>query len=138
MPFAPRPPAVSSRLLLLGLLDLALARCHPKPATTAAATAAAPGAPTAPPNAIAAADISGYPQAVSSDETLGRKPFTEGEARVMHYLAAQFQQLGLQPAGPNGSYCQHMYHKPPTSSTPPGTSPAAPRMRSSTSASASA
>ncbi|UOQ77442.1 hypothetical protein MUN84_01625 [Hymenobacter sp. 5516J-16] len=44
-------------------------------------------------------------QAVSSDEMLGRKPFTLGEQRSTQYLADEFKRLGLQP-GPGGSYFQ--------------------------------
>ncbi|MGI4763008.1 MAG: M28 family metallopeptidase, partial [Janthinobacterium lividum] len=102
-----------AQLPLAGLLGLALAGCQSgKPAaalattaTTPPSTAAAP-APSAPADAITAADISGYLQAVSSDEMLGRKPFTAGEERINDYLAAQFKNLGLQPASPNGSYFQ--------------------------------
>jgi hypothetical protein len=99
-----------ARLPLAGLLALTLASCQStKPADTGAAAAppvvAAP-TPTAPPDAIAAADISGYLKAVSSDEMLGRKPFTVGETRITDYLAAQFKELGLKPAGADNSYFQ--------------------------------
>ncbi|MCB2377041.1 M28 family metallopeptidase [Hymenobacter sp. BT635] len=95
------------------VLTLALAGCHPRPAatTTAApptaetASAPAPPAAAAVPAGISAASIGKYLQAVSSDEMLGRKPFTQGEERSTTYLAEQFKRLGLQP-GPNGSYFQ--------------------------------
>ncbi|WP_426492206.1 M28 family metallopeptidase [Hymenobacter sp. 102] len=95
------------------LLGLALAGCHTRPATTTTTTPApaettAPAAPApgaAPAEAIGAASISKYLRAVSSDEMLGRKPFTEGETRSTQYLADEFRRLGLQP-GPNGTYFQ--------------------------------
>ncbi|QIX59977.1 M28 family peptidase [Hymenobacter sp. BT18] len=92
------------------LLGLGLFSCQTQPATTASApvataeTTATPGA-AAPAEAISAASISKYLQAVSSDEMLGRKPFTEGETRSTQYLADEFKRLGLQP-GPNGTYFQ--------------------------------
>ncbi|SNC61908.1 Zn-dependent amino- or carboxypeptidase, M28 family [Hymenobacter gelipurpurascens] len=67
------------------------------PETTAASSAAAP--------AITAASISKYLQAISSDEMLGRKPFTVGEERSTKYLADEFKRLGLK-SGPDGSYFQ--------------------------------
>src|SRR5690606_42012884 len=36
--------------------------------------------------------------ALSSDEFLGRKPFTEGEKRTLTYLQEQFAEAGLEPA----------------------------------------
>jgi Zn-dependent M28 family amino/carboxypeptidase len=100
----------AARLQLAGLFALTLASCQStKPADTGAAAAppvvAAPTPPT-PPDAITAADISGYLKAVSSDEMLGRKPFTVGETRITNYLAAQFKELGLKPAGADNSYFQ--------------------------------
>ncbi|RSK50184.1 M28 family metallopeptidase [Hymenobacter rigui] len=95
------------------LLGLTLAGCHTRPASTTATTpvpaeTTAPAAPApgaAPAEAIGAASISRYLRAVSSDEMLGRKPFTEGETRSTQYLADEFRRLGLQP-GPNGTYFQ--------------------------------
>jgi Zn-dependent M28 family amino/carboxypeptidase len=60
--------------------------------------------PAAAPAPISAASISGYLQAVSSDEMLGRKPFTTGEERITSYLAAQFEKLGLKPGAVDLSY----------------------------------
>ncbi|MDU0368865.1 M28 family metallopeptidase [Hymenobacter endophyticus] len=88
--------------LLFGLL---LAGCQSKPAATETATVAAPADASDTAAAIGAASISKYLQAVSSDEMLGRKPFTEGEQRSTQYLADEFKRLGLQP-GPNGTYFQ--------------------------------
>jgi len=43
---------------------------------------------------------------LASDLLEGRGPGTRGDALTQQYLAAQFQLLGLKPAGPNGSYLQ--------------------------------
>lgn len=87
------------------LLGLALAGCQSKPAATETAATAAPAAAPDTTDSISAASISKYLQAVSSDEMLGRKPFTAGEQRSTQYLADEFKRLGLQP-GPNGTYFQ--------------------------------
>lgn len=39
-----------------------------------------------------------YVQALSSDEFMGRKPFTKGEELTIKYLAQQFNKIGLEPA----------------------------------------
>jgi Zn-dependent M28 family amino/carboxypeptidase len=43
---------------------------------------------------------------LASDLLEGRAPATRGGRIAAEYLAAQFQALGLEPAGPNGSYFQ--------------------------------
>ncbi|GAB2466235.1 hypothetical protein GCM10011375_33120 [Hymenobacter qilianensis] len=91
-----------------GLLGLALAGCQSQSssntteATQPAASATETAAST---DTISSASISKYLQAVSSDEMMGRKPFTVGEERSTKYLADQFKQLGLKP-GPDGGYFQ--------------------------------
>jgi Zn-dependent M28 family amino/carboxypeptidase len=90
----------SSRFALVSLL--ALASCQSPSSTTETATAATPETNTP---VISTESISKYLQAVSSDEMLGRKPFTAGEERSTKYLADEFKRLGLQP-GPEGSYFQ--------------------------------
>ncbi|MBO0357872.1 M28 family peptidase [Hymenobacter sp. BT186] len=59
--------------------------------------------PAAASEAISAASISKYLQAVSSDEMLGRKPFTAGEQRSTQYLADEFKRLGLKAVLPDGA-----------------------------------
>ncbi|RTQ51493.1 M20/M25/M40 family metallo-hydrolase [Hymenobacter gummosus] len=97
----------------LGLLAL-LGACRTQPAATATASPAAstPPAPAATTSAAPAAEplitagtIGRYLRDVSSDDMLGRKPFTEGEKRITAHLAAEFKRLGLQPT-PGGSYFQ--------------------------------
>ncbi len=42
---------------------------------------------------------------LSSDEFMGRKPFTEGEVKTLNYLEEEFKKLGLEP-GNGDSYFQ--------------------------------
>ncbi|HVS02648.1 MAG TPA: peptidase M28, partial [Thermoanaerobaculia bacterium] len=44
--------------------------------------------------------------ALAADEMEGRGPGSEGDRKARQYLIAQMQQLGLQPAGPGGSWEQ--------------------------------
>ncbi|HEX7152577.1 MAG TPA: M28 family peptidase [Thermoanaerobaculia bacterium] len=43
---------------------------------------------------------------LSSDLLEGRGPGTRGDALATQYIASQFEEMGLQPAGDNGSYFQ--------------------------------
>jgi len=43
----------------------------------------------------------------SSDEFLGRKPFTVGEEKTVEYLEDEYKRIGLKPAN-NGSYIQEV------------------------------
>jgi Zn-dependent M28 family amino/carboxypeptidase len=43
---------------------------------------------------------------LAADSMEGRAPGTAGEERAVRYLTAQFQQLGLQPGNPDGSWTQ--------------------------------
>ncbi len=43
---------------------------------------------------------------LASDEFEGRAPVTPGEDRTIAWLSQQFQALGLEPGGPNGSWVQ--------------------------------
>ena len=43
---------------------------------------------------------------LASDEFEGRAPVTPGEDRTVEWLSQQFQALGLEPGGPNGSWVQ--------------------------------
>lgn len=98
------PPILSS--LLLGLVLAGCQSQSTQTTTTGSATAAETMvAPAAEAPAITASSMSKYLQAVSSDEMMGRKPFTVGEERSTKYLADEFKRLGLQP-GPEGSYFQ--------------------------------
>src|SRR5689334_25384644 len=43
---------------------------------------------------------------LSSDDFEGRAPGTPGEEKTIAYLEQQFQQIGLAPGNPNGTYLQ--------------------------------
>ncbi|WP_395395081.1 M20/M25/M40 family metallo-hydrolase [Novosphingobium sp. BL-8A] len=45
---------------------------------------------------------------LASDTFEGRAPGTVGEERTIGYLIARFQDIGLQPAGPNGQWVQNV------------------------------
>jgi len=45
---------------------------------------------------------------LASDAFEGRGPGTAGEAKTMAYLSEQFRQMGIEPAGENGTYLQRV------------------------------
>src|SRR5579885_1285610 len=49
-----------------------------------------------------------HDQFLSSDLLEGRGPGTRGDDLAMQYIAAQFESYGLEPAGDNGTYYQHV------------------------------
>src|SRR5712672_2591241 len=69
-----------------------------------AATAAAAQRSAAIPVDTAAMDA--HVRFLASDLLEGRAPATRGGRLAAEYIAAQFQALGLEPAGANGSYFQ--------------------------------
>ncbi|MCG3138593.1 MAG: Protein TolB [Phycisphaerae bacterium] len=56
--------------------------------------------------AIRAEDLRQYIETLASSAMDGRLTGTPGEKMATDYVAAQFQRLGLQPAGDNGTYFQ--------------------------------
>jgi len=50
-------------------------------------------------------DIKSHIAVLADDSLMGRKPFTEGEAKTTRYISQQFKKIGLEP-GNNGSYFQ--------------------------------
>ena len=52
-------------------------------------------------------DMARHVRILASDDFQGRKPFTEGEAKAIEYLAQEYQKIGLQ-APYNGSYFQQV------------------------------
>jgi hypothetical protein len=54
---------------------------------------------------FSATSYSSYVKALSSNDMLGRMPFSAGETKTINYLEQQFKALGLQP-GNKGSYFQ--------------------------------
>ncbi len=73
-------------------------------AFTAPAAAQRPAAPPLPGPSAAAMDA--HLRYLADDLLEGRGPGTRGGMLAAKYIAAQFQALGLAPAGPNGSYFQ--------------------------------
>ena len=45
---------------------------------------------------------------LSSDDFEGRKPGSEGEKKTIAYMQQQFQQMGLKPGNPDGTYLQNV------------------------------
>lgn len=99
------------RTIMLGLVTLALAgRSLPaqKPATPA--TRAARG--------VSADVMRAHLEFLADDALEGRAPGTRGGLLAAKYIRAQFERLGLQPAGDSGSY----YHRVPIISLTPAPS----------------
>jgi len=51
-------------------------------------------------------DLVKYTKVLGSDEFEGRAPSSPGEEKTMAYLTQQFDSLGLEPGGPDGSWTQ--------------------------------
>ena len=58
------------------------------------------------PGRIDPARLNEATRVLASDEFEGRAPVTPGEDRTIEWLSQQFQALGLEPGGPNGSWVQ--------------------------------
>lgn len=80
-------------VLLSGLLLLG---CMRKPSRDAEAAAAS----------ITAEAILDHIRVLASDEFEGRLPGTKGEELTVAYLTKQFQEMGLEPGGPDGAWTQ--------------------------------
>ena len=96
-------------LLTLAVV-LALAACN-REAPAPAAPQPAPDT-TAPAgthvfnDAINAEDLAELVKTLASDEFEGRAPGSAGEQKTVDYIKAQYERLGLQPGGDNGSFFQ--------------------------------
>jgi Zn-dependent M28 family amino/carboxypeptidase len=97
---------MSRKLVLPFAMLAAIAACkQPAPeTTTAAATPAAPEHTFKPD--IDADDFRALVATLSSDEYEGRAPGSPGEEKSVEYIKAQFQRIGLQPGGKDGSWFQ--------------------------------
>ncbi|HYI49413.1 MAG TPA: M28 family peptidase [Allosphingosinicella sp.] len=71
------------------------------------------------PAPIAPADLLGHINILAADGFEGRAPGTAGERRTTDYIAAQFRERGLEPAGENGTWLQtfHLVERKPGSAT---------------------
>jgi len=57
---------------------------------------------------IDANSLLGEIKILSSDEFEGRKPGSVGERKTIAYMQQQFQQIGLKPGNPDGTYLQNV------------------------------
>jgi Zn-dependent M28 family amino/carboxypeptidase len=55
---------------------------------------------------VTAAELSAHIRFISDDVTEGRKPGSPGDEIAMKYIAAELEEMGLKPAGDNGTYFQ--------------------------------
>ena len=62
--------------------------------------------PTTPPATVSTAALDAHLKFLASDLLEGRAPATRGGRLATAYIAAQFEALGLEPAGANGTYFQ--------------------------------
>jgi hypothetical protein len=97
-------------LILAGLTLTALsvqAQTRPtKPAT--AKTKPVASAPKLPEFNLSRAEVEAHTRFLASDELQGRRTGEPGNATAARYLAEQFRQLGLKPAGDEGNYLQRI------------------------------
>lgn len=57
-------------------------------------------------DALTSAGVMRHIQVLSDDSLEGRAPATPGEEKTVRYLAEQFEELGLAPGNPDGTYVQ--------------------------------
>src|SRR5690606_32430039 len=107
-----RSPRMRSSLILLCAGSLLLAACSQAPAPDPDATASAPGSTpgSTPDHAfkpdIDADDLRVMVSTLASDEFEGRAPGSAGEEKTVAYIQAQYERIGLEPGGDNGSFFQ--------------------------------
>jgi Zn-dependent M28 family amino/carboxypeptidase len=95
------------RLLLCLAAATALAACNreqPAPAAPAAPATAAAAHVFSP--EITPGDFSEMVQTLASDAFEGRAPGSPGEDKTVEYIRAQYERIGLQPGGDNGTWYQ--------------------------------
>src|SRR6478736_6516047 len=93
------PPIASRFACATTLIVVACtSRTNPSPAPSSAA-----GGTTA---AITTTDLERRLFTIAHDSMMGRETGSEGAFKTTTYIAAEFQRLGLRPAGDNGTYFQ--------------------------------
>ena len=93
--------------LLLALpLALALAACGRDDAASDAAVLPDAQAAHAFSADITADDFDELVKTLASDEFGGRAPGTDGEEKTVEYIKAQYERIGLEPGGDNGTFFQ--------------------------------
>ena len=100
-------------LLLVAAASVAVAACTPSADSNVAATSFPDSTATAPAVATAAqaidtGDLLSHIRDLAADSMEGRGPGTPGEEKTVAWLTREFQQLGLQPGNPDGSYVQNV------------------------------
>lgn len=72
------------------------------------ACASAPAAQVPAPTGFSAERLSDGIRTISADAYQGRYPGTDGERMTLAWLQAQYEQMGLQPGGPDGQWLQRV------------------------------
>src|SRR5688572_19425975 len=86
-------------LLFLATCSVAAAAQESMPSTTTAARAA---------RAVDPRVLQAHLEFLADDALEGRRPGTRGGELAAKYIAAQFERLGLEPAGDSGTYYHHV------------------------------
>src|SRR5580765_6868039 len=90
-----------NRLFLITAASLTLGTaCHKAAPSTKPAPAGATEA------AITARDLERRLYLIADDSLMARESGSEGASKASAYVAAEFQRLGLEPGGDNGTYFQ--------------------------------
>src|SRR6478672_3376117 len=90
--------SVASRLACAVAFVLASCTSHPSTSSQAVASGTV--------SAITPADLERRLFIIAHDSMMGRETGSEGAFKTAAYVAAEFQRLGLKPAGDNGTYFQ--------------------------------
>jgi hypothetical protein len=90
-------------LLVFGTVSLLVASCGERGETAYDST----GLDSAALAAISIETYRSHVEILSSDEFMGRKPFTKGDTLAVNYIEEQFKSLGLEPGNGN-SYFQEV------------------------------
>lgn len=108
---APAPAPAPGAVMLVAAAAALLAACSPSDSGTAARSVFADSAATDSTVVAAAATIDSARllqqiRDLSADSMEGRGPGTAGEEKTVAYLIAKFQEIGLEPGNPDGSWVQ--------------------------------
>jgi Zn-dependent M28 family amino/carboxypeptidase len=97
---------VSIRALLIAGLTLAATALVPAPASAQGGQTASPGTRVA--KAVDSMVFKAHLEFLADDALEGRAPGTRGGLLAQKYIGAQFERLGLKPAGDSGTYYQRV------------------------------
>lgn len=93
-------------LTAAALLALLTASAQPRPARTKAPSPTPVARPV--PFAVAPAEVEAHMRFLAADELMGRRTGEPGNWTAARYIAEQFRQLGLKPAGDRGDFFQRI------------------------------